>query len=107
MALNLDHAPAEFEASDVPSLLPLWRGAGLGSCVLVVMRCGTLFYPLADSQQDRGPMQQLPPAPRLQVSPAGDRAAYESSKARELRSAPMPIDVAMQAPAKQRWRQPQ
>ena len=82
-----------FEARDVPPLLPLWLGAGLGGCVLVVMLCVTLFYPLADSQQDRGPMQHLPPTPRLQVSPAADLAAYDSRKARELRTAPTPIDV--------------
>ena len=98
---------ARFEARDVPPLLPLWLGAGLGSCVLVVMLCVTLFYPLADSQQDRGPMQHLPLTPRLQVSPAADRAAYDSSKARELRTAPTPIDVAMQATAKQDWGPPQ
>ena len=98
---------AEFEPRDVPPLLPLWLGAGLGSCVLVVMLCITLFFPLADSQLDRGPMQHLPPTPRLQVSPAAVRTAYDRSKASELRLAPTPIDVAMQATAKQGWGPPQ
>lgn len=100
-----DHA-VRFEPRDVPPLLPLWLGLGLGSCVLVVVLCITLFYPLAERQQDRGPLQQLPPTPRLEVAPQAERVRYDRSKARELRSTPVPIEQAMQATAREGWGPP-
>lgn len=97
---------ARFEAADVPPLLPLWLGAGLGGCVAVVILCISLFYPLANQQQDRGPLQQLPPAPQLEVSPQAHRARYDADKTRELRTAPVPIEQAMQETARQGWGPP-
>ena len=97
---------ARFEPADVPPLLPLWLAAGLGGCVIIVLLCISLFYPLATRQQDRGPLQHLPPAPRLQVSPIADRALYDAAKAKELRTAPVPIEQAMQATARQGWGPP-
>ena len=101
-----DREAPRFEPADVPPLLPLWLAAGLAGCVILVMLCITLFYPLADRQQDRGPLQHLPPAPRLQVSPAADRAQYDASKTKELRTAPVPIEQAMRATAQQGWGPP-
>ena len=71
-----------FEPSDVPPLLPLWLGAGLGGCVILVVLCITLFYPLADKQEFRGPLQHLPQAPTLEVAPGEHLARYDAAKAR-------------------------
>lgn len=95
-----------FEPRDVPPLLPLWLAAGLAACVVLILVCITLFYPLADRQEFRGPMQPLPPAPRLQVAPTADLARYQSAKARELQRTPVPIDAAMRATAQQGWGSP-
>ena len=95
-----------FERSDMPPLLPLWLASGLGASVILVMVCITLFYPLANRQEYRGPMQQLPDAPRLQVAPGADRARYDSVKARELQRSPLPIEAAMRATARQGWGPP-
>lgn len=100
------HPQVRFEPSDVPPLLPFWLAAGLGGCVVLVLIGITLGYPLADAQQYRGPMQSLPPAPRLQVSPAQDLAHYRAAKARELKTAPMPIETAMRVTAQQGWGPP-
>jgi hypothetical protein len=106
MANERPQPQAAFEPRDVPPLLPLWLGAGLSGCVLLVMLCISLLYPLAERQQQRGPLQKLPPAPRLLVSPQADRAQYDRLKARELETAPVPIDRAMLATAQQGWGPP-
>jgi hypothetical protein len=95
-----------FEASDVPPLLPLWLGAGLGGAVIGVMLAITLFYPLATSQEYRGPLQHLPQAPTLEVAPEAHLAQYDAAKWRELQRAPMPIEQAMRATAEQGWGSP-
>jgi len=95
-----------FEPKDVPPILALLLAAGLAGFVIIVLVGITLFYPPADRQEYRGPMQQLPPAPRLQVAPADDLAHYQATKARELRGSPVPIDAAMRATAKQGWGPP-
>jgi len=95
-----------FERSDVPPLLPLWLGAGLGGSVVVVMIGITLFYPLANRQEFRGPLQHLPQAPRLQVAPGADLAQYDAAKTRELQNTPVPIEQAMRATARQGWGPP-
>ena len=102
-----DRADAvRFESRDVPPLLPLWLGAGLGGSVVAVMIAITLFYPLANRQEYRGPLQQLPQAPRLQVAPGTDLARYDFAKTRELQSTPVPIEAAMRATARQGWGPP-
>lgn len=95
-----------FEPSDVPPLLPLWLAAGLGGAVIVVLLGITLGYPLADSQEYRGPMRSLPPAPRLQVAPAEDLARYQAAKQRELQKTGIPIETAMRRTAEQGWGPP-
>lgn len=97
---------ARFEPRDVPPLLPLWLAAGLAGFVIAVMLCITFFYPLANRQEYRGPMQRLPPAPRLQIAPGSDLARYDAAKQRELKHAPLPIEAAMRATAAQGWGPP-
>jgi hypothetical protein len=95
-----------FEPADVPALLPLWLAAGLASFVIIVLVGITIGYPLADQQQYRGPMQALPPAPRLQLTPGQDLKAYQAAKGRELQGPNSSIEAAMQATAKQGWGPP-
>jgi hypothetical protein len=102
-----DDGEVRFEPKDVPAFLPLWLAVGLAGFVVIVLGGITISFPLADHQEYRGPMQPLPPAPRLQVAPAQDLKSYQAAKQRELKHAPMPIDAAMQATAKQGWGPPQ
>jgi hypothetical protein len=95
-----------FEPADVPALLPLWLAAGLASFVIIVLVGITIGYPLTDQQQYRGPMQALPPAPRLQLTPGQDLKAYQAAKGRELQGPNSSIEAAMQATAKQGWGPP-
>ena len=95
-----------FEPKDVPPLLPLWLASGLAAFVIIVLLVIWLFYPLANRQEYRGPMQHLPPAPRLQVAPDEDLARYQAAKAKELKRSPLPIDAAMRATAEQGWGPP-
>jgi hypothetical protein len=90
-----------FEPRDVPALLPLWLAAGLAGFVGIVFLVIWLGFPLANHQEYRGPMQALPGAPRLQVSPGEDLARYQQAKSRELERER--IDAAMAATAKQGW----
>jgi hypothetical protein len=101
-----DDRDVRFERSDVPAFLPLWLAAGLGGFVVVVLVGVSIAFPLAVHQQYRGPLQSLPPAPRLQVSPGQDLKAYEAAKARELKTAPLPIDQAMKVTAAEGWGPP-
>lgn len=95
-----------FEPTDVPPRLALMLACGLAGFVIIVLVGITLGYPLADRQQYRGPLQQLPPAPRLQVAPVEELRRYKNSKAQELRQSPVPIDAAMRATAQQGWGTP-
>ena len=70
-----------FEAGDVPPWLPLWLAAGLAGFIVIVLLGITIGFPLADHQQFRGPLQVLPPGPRLQVAPGDDLAKLPSRKA--------------------------
>jgi hypothetical protein len=95
-----------FEPADVPALLPLWLAAGLASFVIIVLVGITIGYPLADEQQYRGPMQALPPAPRLQLTPGQDLEAYQAAKRREFQGSNSAIEAAMHSTAKQGWGPP-
>ena len=101
-----DDTAVRFEPSDVPAFLPLWLAAGLAGFVILVFVGITLGYPLADHQQYRGPLQPLPPAPRLQVSPEQDLKTYQARKGKELKSSQLQIDTAMKATARQGWGPP-
>ncbi|HEU4696804.1 MAG TPA: hypothetical protein VFR92_07560 [Sphingomicrobium sp.] len=95
-----------FEPADVPAFLPLWLAAGLASFVIIVLVGITIGYPLADEQQYRGPMQALPPAPRLQLTPGQDLEAYQAAKRREFQGSNSAIEAAMHSTAKQGWGPP-
>jgi len=99
-------AEVRFEPRDVPAFLPLWLAAGLAAFIIIVLVGITLSFPLAVHQEYRGPLQPLPPQPRLQVSPHQDLAAYEAAKRRELRSHGSGIEAAMQATAREGWGPP-
>jgi hypothetical protein len=98
-----DGSDVRFEAADVPPWLPLWLGAGLAGFIVIVLVGITICFPLADHQQFRGPLQVLPPNPRLQVAPGEDLARYQAAKQKELQSS---IDAAMNATAAQGWGPP-
>lgn len=94
-----------FEASDVPPLLPLWLAAGLAGCVIIVFVGVTLGYPLANHQEQRGPIHAFPQPPRLQTAPRQDLLKYQQAKRRELKQI-VPIEAAMQQTAAQGWGPP-
>jgi|SRR6185503_3353254 hypothetical protein len=95
-----------YEPKDVPPFLPLGLACLIGGFVALVLIAIMIGFPLADHQQYRGPMQALPPAPRLEVAPVEQRRQYETAKQEELRTSPVPIDAAMQATVRQGWGPP-
>jgi hypothetical protein len=95
-----------YEPTDVPPLLPLWLACLIGGFVALVLIGITIGFPLADRQEYRGPMQALPPAPRLEVAPVTELQRYQAAKRQELRSSRVPIEAAMQATATQGWGPP-
>jgi len=99
-----DDPGVRFEAKDVPPWLPLWLAAGLAGFIIIVLVGITIGFPRADHQQFRGPLQTLPPDPRLQVAPGDDLARYQLAKRKELQTS---IDAAMNATAAQGWGPPQ
>ena len=101
-----DRAAVRFEPRDVPALLPLWLAAGLAGFVIIVLAGIAISFPLADHQQYRGPMQPLPPQPRLQVSPHQDLTDYQNAKKHELQRGDTPIRASMEATARQGWGPP-
>jgi hypothetical protein len=105
-----DAKPAEaasrYEPLDVPPLLPLWLGCILAAFLGIVLLGITVGYPLATHQESRGPLKELPTAPRLQSAPTSDLQRYEGTKARELGAATGPIDAAMRDTVKQGWGPP-
>lgn len=100
-------APSRYEPLDVPPLLPFWLGFILAAFVGIVLVGITIGYPLATHQEYRGPLKELPPAPRLETAPVRDFQAYEAGKATELRGSKGPsITAAMRATAKRGWGPP-
>lgn len=96
-------APPRYEPLDVPAWLPFWLGCLLAGSVLAVLIVITIGYPLAVHQQSRGPLQALPPAPRLETAPVRQLQRYDAAKHQELESR---IDAAMRATAQQGWGPP-
>jgi hypothetical protein len=89
-----------FEPSDVPAFVPLWLGGILAAFVAVVLIAITLSFPLANHQEARGPLQRLPPAPRIETAPGETLARYQAAKRKELDGR---IEPAMRATARQGW----
>ena len=96
-----------FEPRDVPALLPLWLALLFAAFIVAVLIGITIGFPLADHQETRGPLQALPPAPRIETAPAVDLARYQAAKQAELRrrnhAGESAIDAAMKATAQQGW----
>jgi hypothetical protein len=102
--------PPRYEPRDEPSLLPFWLGLLIAAFIGGVLLSISVGFPLATHQQYRGPLQALPPAPRLQSAPAADLQRYDAAKRQELEArrgaAEQPIVAAMRATAKQGWGPP-
>lgn len=96
-----------FEPRDVPALLPLWLALLFAGFIVAVLIGITIGFPLADHQEARGPLQPLPPAPRIETAPGADLARYQTAKRAELRrgdrSGESAIEAAMKATAQQGW----
>jgi hypothetical protein len=99
---------SHYEPLDVPPLVPFWLGFLLAVFVAGVLVSITIAFPLARHQEYRGPMKELPAAPRLQSAPTRDLQRYEAAKRQELRGSgnTVPITVAMRETARQGWGPP-
>ena len=106
--------PAGHERSDAPPLLLLALAGGLALTLVLVMAALAAFFPSAVRDQDKGPLQALPQAPRLQVAPRADLHVYREAQDRRLQTygwsdraqgrVRVPITQAMRAVAAQDWR---
>lgn len=112
-SLKTDQASPEkssprYEPLDVPPFLPFWLASLLAAFVGGVLLYVAIAFPLATHQEYRGPLKPLPPAPRLQLAPIGDRQRYETAKRQELKgSRQLPsIEAAMGETVKQGWGPP-
>ena len=106
--------PTDFERSDVPPRLLAALALGFALTVAAVLVALGLAFPEALHDIDKGPLQALPPQPRLQLAPRADRRAYEQAGARRLHSygwadrgrqrVREPVERAMREVAAQGWR---
>lgn len=92
----------------MPAMLPFWLGLLIAGFVGGVLLSIDLGFPRAVHQESRGPLQPLPPEPRLQSAPAADLQRYEAAKRAQLsgRDGAIPIEEAMRATARQGWGTP-
>lgn len=96
---------SEYEQSDAPPWLPAALGSGLAICVAGLLLLISSFFPAALTPTPRGPLQPLPPAPRLQVEPGADLIRYQQIAEQRQDHAPLSIEQAMRTVAKRGWRQ--
>ena len=103
-----DDTATRYEPLDVPRFVPLWLGSIIAGFVLLVLIAIWIGFPLADRQEPRGPMHQLPPSPRVETAPMAALQRYRLAKREELagKGATMPIEAAMRATAQQGWGAP-
>jgi hypothetical protein len=109
--------PAGYERSDVPPLLLLALAFGFALTVAIVMTVLAAIYPHSLNDDFKGPLQALPPAPRLQTAPRRDLVAYQVAEHRRLGTygwadrsqgrVRVPVEQAMRQVAAQGWRSPQ
>jgi hypothetical protein len=100
-----------YERSDAPPRLVALLAAGLAATILAVLVILALAFPASLAPASRGPLQPLPPAPRLQTDPAGDLLRYRDVEQARLSKygwtgdghVSVPIDQAMNAVAAQGW----
>ena len=106
--------PTDYERSDAPPGLLVALAVGLAVTVIGVMIALAFLFPNALADCPKGPVQPLPPAPRLQIEPRGDLIAYETAKTRRLESygwanrargrVHVPVEAAMRDVAAKGWR---
>ena len=100
-----------YERSDAPPRLVALLAAGLAATIIAVLVILAFAFPNALAPATRGPVQALPPAPRLQTDPAGDLLRYRRVEQAKLGKygwtrdghVRVPIDQAMNAVAAQGW----
>jgi len=106
--------PAGYERSDVPPLLLLALAVGFAVTVAIIMTVLAAVYPHALNDDVKGPLQALPPAPRLQTAPRRDLVAYDAAERRRLETygwsdrahgrVRLPVQHAMRQVAAEGWR---
>src|SRR5579875_620634 len=106
--------PAGYERSDVPPSLLLALALGFALTVAIVMAVLGVAYPRSLNGVFKGPIQALPPAPRLQIAPRRDLVAYDTAERRQLETygwsdraqgrVRVPVDQAMRQVAAEGWR---
>jgi hypothetical protein len=109
--------PAGYERSDVPPLLLLALAVGFAVTVAIVMAVLAAAYPRSVNDDFKGPIQALPPAPRLQTAPRRDLVAYDAAERRRLDTygwsdrtnlrVRVPVKQAMRQVAAEGWRSQQ
>lgn len=100
-----------YERSDAPPRLVGLLAAGLAATIIAVLVILALAFPAALAPASRGPLQALPPSPRLQTDPAGDLLRYQHAERDRLGEygwtqdghVRVPIDQAMNAVAAEGW----
>ena len=106
--------PAGYERSDVPPFVLLGLAVGFALMVAIIMTVLTAVYPHALDDDYKGPVQALPPAPRLQTAPRRDLVAYDAAERRQLETygwadraqgrVRAPVQQAMRQVAAEGWR---
>lgn len=106
--------PADYERSDVPPFVILGLAAGFALTVAIVMAILAAVYPRSLNDDFKGPVQALPPAPRLQTAPRRDLVAYDAAEGRRLQTygwtdraqgrVRVPVAQAMRQVAAEGWR---
>lgn len=103
----------DYERADAPPWLIVSLAAILAISVALVLGALAETFPAALQPAPRGPMQPLPPTPRLQTDPDVDIARYKIAEEAKLGGygwtadghVRVPVEEAMRAVAKQGWRQ--
>jgi hypothetical protein len=100
-----------YERSDAPPWLLAALAAAVFLSIGIVLGGVAIGFPHALVPYTRGPLQPLPPQPRLQSAPASDLAAYRQAERKTLTTygrtgnghVRVPVDQAMRAVAAQGW----
>jgi hypothetical protein len=101
----------QYEHSDASPRLLAALAAGLALSIAIVIGGVAIGFPQVLSATPRGPLQALPPGPRLQPNPAEDLARYQQLEGHRLANygwtadghVRVPIDRAMNQVAAQGW----
>lgn len=101
----------DYERSDAPPRLVAALALGLAATVAILFVALAIAFPQSLGPHPRGPLQPLPPQPRLQTTPTRDLDSYRRSEARRLGgyggsangAVRVPIDQAMRQVASEGW----